>query len=511
MNIAFITPTPPNIDAFGVRTLSSVLKRAGFQVRIIFLPGGIGRLRFDSSYIYRYPSKTLSRIADLCREADLIGLSFMSLYFDRAVQVTDHLRKEFPRKPILWGGTHPTYRPEQCLNHCDGVCIGEGESAIVEIVRRMASGADYSEVPGCWFRKGSGIRKNGAGSIVENLDELPFIDYDFRDHYVFEWRSGEVDQITPEIMKEQFLKLPYFGNRHRFAYRTMSSRGCPHKCSYCASSAMKRLRRRSVDHVIRELKEVTQQFDYIEIVSFFDDTFFAAPVEYFEEFRDRYKDEIGLPFHAQCSPTTLDKRKLDLLVDAGLYFTEMGIQTGSKRIQQMYRRVVPDEKILSAAALLNGCSSRLLVPDYHIILDNPWENVEDVRDTLRLLLRLPGKFRLELSSLIFFPGTELNDRARKEGIIRDELAEVCRKPFTFPRGTYLNYLIYLSGFSSVPRGLLRIFSFDLMVKRLHSQKPSRFYAVLFILTNKIRLACRGLQAMLRLDFKRIADHFRLVK
>jgi len=274
---------------------------------------------------------------------------------------------------------------------------------------------------------------------------------------------------------------------------------------------MKRLRRRSVDHVIRELKEVTQQFDYIAIVSFFDDTFFAAPVEYFEEFRDRYKDEIGLPFHAQCSPTTLDKRKLDLLVDAGLYFTEMGIQTGSKRIQQMYRRVVPDEKILSAAALLNGCSSRLLVPDYHIILDNPWENVEDVRDTLRLLLRLPGKFRLELSSLIFFPGTELNDRARKEGIIRDELAEVCRKPFTFPRGTYLNYLIYLSGFSSVPRGLLRIFSFDLMVKRLHSQKPSRFYAVLFILTNKIRLACRGLQAMLRLDFKRIADHFRLVK
>ena len=511
MNIVLITPTPPNIDAFGVRMLSSVMKRAGFQVRIIFLPGGIGRLRFDSSYVYRYPGKVLSRISELCCEADLIGLSLMSLYFDRAVQVTDHLRKELPRKPILWGGTHPTYRPEQCLNHCDGVCIGEGELAILEIVERMVSGGDFSEVPGCWFRKDEGIRKNEVGPIVGNLDELPFIDYDFHNHYVFEGKSGEIRQITPEIMKDQFLKLPYFGNRNRFAYRTMTSRGCPHNCSYCASSAMRRLRRRSVNHVIKELKAVMQQFDYVEIISFFDDTFFAAPVEYFEEFRDRYKNEIGLPFHAQCSPTTLDKKKLDLLVDAGLYQTEMGIQTGSRRIQQMYRRVVPDEKVLSAATLLNGYASKMLVPDYHIILDNPWENIEDVRDTLQLLLRLPRKFRLKLSSLIFFPGTALNDQARNEGILRDELAEVCRKPFTFPKGTYLNYLIYLSGFAAVPRGLLRFFSSDLLVKLLHRQRPSRFYAALFIITDKITLLCRGVQPLLRLDFKRIVNHFRLLK
>jgi anaerobic magnesium-protoporphyrin IX monomethyl ester cyclase len=511
LNVALITPTPPNIDAFGVRTVSSVLKREGFPSRIIFLPGGIEHLRFDSSYVYRYEEKTLARIADLCRDVDLIGISFMSLYFDRAAQVTAYLRQELHGKPIIWGGTHPTYRPEQCLKHCDAVCIGEGEYAIVDIARKMASGVDYTDVQSCWFRSDLGIRRNEAGPIVENLDELPFVDYDFSDHYVFEWRTGEVRQMTAGIMQEQFLKLPYFGDQHRFAYRTMTSRGCPHKCSYCASSAMMRLRRRSVDNVIRELKEVLQRFNYIEIISFFDDTFFASPVEYFEEFRDRYKSEIGLPFHAQCSPTTLSKRKLDLLVDAGLYFTEMGIQTGSERIKRMYRRVIPDEKVLSAAALLNRYTSRMLVPDYHIILDNPWETVEDVRDTLRLLLSLPGKFRLELSSLIFFPGTELNDRAREEGIIRDEVAEVCRKPFTFPKGTYLNYLIYLSGYSLVPRGLLRILSSDPMVRFFHRQQPSRFYVVLFILTNKIRLACKGAKALLTGDFKRIINYFRLVK
>lgn len=511
MKIALITPTPPDINAFGVRTLSSVLKAAGYPTRLIFLPGGIERLRFDTSYVYRYPEKTLDRIVELCRDVDLIGVSFMSLYFDRAVQVTERLRKSLPGKPVVWGGTHPTYRPEQCLEHCDIVCVGEGEHAIVDLAGKLASGADPTDVRGCWFRTAGGIRRNEPGPIVENLDELPFVDYDLGDHHVYDWRSGDVLPLTPEVMQQQFLRLPYFGDRHLHAYRTMTSRGCPHRCSYCASSAMMRLRRRSVGNVIRELKEVLAKFDYVKIVSFFDDTFFAAPVEWFEEFRDAYRREIGLPFHAQCSPTTLSERKLELLVDAGLYYTEMGIQTGSERIKAMYRRVVPNEKMLAAAALLDRYAPRMLVPDYHVILDNPWETAEDVRDTLRLLLALPGKFRLELSSLVFFPGTELNDRARAEGLIKDEVAEVCRKPFTFPKGTYLNYLIYLSGFPAVPRGLLRALASDRVVRLLHRQRPARLFDLLFALTNKVRLVAKGVGSLLTGDFGRIVNYFRLAR
>jgi radical SAM superfamily enzyme YgiQ (UPF0313 family) len=510
MNIVLITPTPPDINAFGVRVISSVLKKEGFRTKIIFLPGGIEHLRFDSSYIYRYPENTLARIGEICSDANLIGLSFMSLYFDRAAQITEYLKGEF-NTPVIWGGIHSTCRPEQSLEHADIVCMGEGEYALVELAGKISSGNDYTDVMNCWFRTDGTIKKNEPGPIVQDLDELPFVDYDIEDHYVYDWKSGEVVHIDDKVMKDQFLRMPYFKDRHFYAYRTMTSRGCPHKCSYCASSAMMRLRRRSVDNVIEELKEILKKFSYVELISFFDDTYFAAPVSYFEEFRDKYKKEIGLPFHAQCSPTTVSEKKMELLVDAGLYYTEMGIQTGSERIKKMYRRVVSNDRMISAAGLLDRYSSKMLVPDYHVILDNPWETREDVLDTLRLLLRLPGKFMLEISSLIFFPGTELNEKARAEGLIKDEIAEVCRKPFTFPRGTYLNYLIYLSGFPAVPRMLLRFLSSDTLVNAFHKQEPSRLYDFMFFLTDKVRLVAKGVLALLKGDFRRIANYFKLAR
>lgn len=510
MNIVLITPTPPDINAFGVRTISSVLKKAGFTTKIIFLPGGIERLRFDGHYVYRYSEKTLDQISELCRDTDLIGFSFMSQYFDRAVQITGHLKKN-GSQPIIWGGIHPTYRAEQCLDYCDIVCIGEGELAVAELAGRISRGEDYTNIDNCWVKSNRGVSKNKPGAIVQNLDTLPFVDYDITDHYVYDWRSEDIVRVSEEIMKDQFLKLPYFRDEHLIAYRTMTSRGCPHRCSYCASSAMMQLRRRSVDNVIEELRQMCSRFQYIKLISFFDDTFFAAPVEYFEEFRDKYKNKVGLPFHAQCSPSTINEKKLELLVGAGLYFTEMGIQTGSEKTKKIYRRVVSNDKILEAADLINRYGSKMLTPEYHVILDNPWEETEDVLNTLRLLIALPGKFKLQISSLIFFPGTELNERARKEGLLKDELNEVCRKPFTFPKGTYLNYLIYLSGFPAVPRRVLKLLSRDKLVRALHTPKSKKIYMFFFSVSEKLRLILKGIRSLYRGDLGRIINYFRLVR
>ena len=510
MNIVIITPTPPDINAFGVRILSSVLKNSGFKTKIIFLPGGIEHLRFDAKYIYTYATKTLEQIGELCKDANLIGFSFMSQYFDRAANITEYLKKQID-VPIIWGGTHPTYRPEQSLDYCDIVCIGEGEQAIINISKKISNGEDPTDVKSCWYRINGKLKKNEQYPPIHDLDALPFADYELENHYLYDWISENIIPIDKNVMKEQFLRMPYFHNKHMITYRTMTSRGCPHHCSYCASSIMKPLRRRSVDNVMNELEMILKKFDYIELISFFDDTFFAAPVSYFEEFAEKYKRRIGLPFHAQCSPMTISKQKIDLLIEAGLFFTEMGIQTGSERIKQMYRRKVSNKRMVEAATLINKYRSRMMVPDYHVILDNLWEEMQDVKDTLSLLLNLPGKFGLQISSLVLYPGTELNDIARKEGLLKDELNEVLRKPFTFPKGTYLNYLIFLSGFPMVPRFLLKGLAKDVFIKLFHSQKPHKFFDYLFWLTMRLRLAGKGIIALLTGDFGRIINYFKLAR
>ena len=56
------------------------------------------------------------------------------------------------------------------------------------------------------------------------------------------------------------------------------------------------------------------------------------------EFFDQYRQRIGLPFSCLTSPLTLSSDKLDLLVESGLFSLQMGVQTGSPRIQRLYNR-----------------------------------------------------------------------------------------------------------------------------------------------------------------------------
>ena len=125
MNIGLIS-LYPDVISFGIRTLSACLKKEGHDVKIIFLL---------SEFWDKYEDRALGEAVDQLKDADLIGLSVMSNFWDNSVQITERIKKDLD-VPILWGGTHPTIRPEECLDlgGADIVCIGEGEDTLVELV-----------------------------------------------------------------------------------------------------------------------------------------------------------------------------------------------------------------------------------------------------------------------------------------------------------------------------------------------------------------------------------------
>jgi len=511
MKILFITPTPADISAFGVRILSAYLKREGYQTESVFLPGGTEQLRFDQEFVYHYDKRIMNQIVELGKKSDIVGISFMSQYLDRAIQITSAIKKS-TNTTVIWGGVHSTAKPEESLQYADMVCLYEGEEALMELLRKISAGTDYYDTRNIWFKKNGGIVKNDSRPYLQDLDSLPFFDFDLDGHYILDPVKNEIVRMKEEHLKRHLPRLSYFHNQFKITYRTMTSRGCPHRCTYCASSFMGTLRRRSVDNVIAELVEIRRKYPFIEMINFFDDTFFAAPTRYFEEFGEAYKKHIGLPFHAQCSPTTVNEKKLDCLIDAGLVFTEMGIQTGSERTQKLYNRMVANDKVLEAAHLIHKYRSKLLPPNYHIILDNPWETEEDVRETLQLILQLPRPFgKLCIASLIFFPGTELYKRAKAEGLIKDEFTDIYRKPFIYPSGTYLNYLVYLSGLRYVPQWLLKFLSTRTLIKLFSRKGLTGFYEGLYRITELVQLVRKGATALFIGDFGRISRYVKRAK
>lgn len=351
----------------------------------------------------------------------------MSNYFEDAVHITRTLKEKLP-VPVIWGGIHPTVRPDESLERADMICVGEAEECLPEFLRRMARGQTYEGVPNLWIRSGARIIRNDV-RMVENLDAIPFQDWDAQDHYVLE--GQHICRMSDDVIARLHKRLANVHVDVPSVYMTMPSRGCPFACTSCVNSALKRVysgqkavRHRSVGNVIAELMEARRRRPSLKGIRFEDDCFFSRTADDITAFARAYKSEVGLPLYITGStPTTLTREKLSPLVDAGLNEIRMGIQTGSERAKRLYNRHHSNAQVERAAMLLNEFKDRIRPPQYDVIIDNPWETEEDLVETLQLLARLPKPYALSLYALTFYPGTELYDRARAEGIVTDDVRD----------------------------------------------------------------------------------------
>jgi radical SAM superfamily enzyme YgiQ (UPF0313 family) len=513
-SIILITPTPPDISAFGVRSLSAVLRKAGHRTRIVFFPGSAGMLQENGDFVYHYDPGVIDALIELCRGFDYIGISFMTYYLDRAIQITQAVKKKYDI-PVVWGGIHTTCKPEEALMYADMACVGEGETALTALLD------GETDIAGFCRKDGNKIVQTGTAPLIRELNSLPFFDFSNENHFIYTPENRHIELLTDDRFERVLPRLPYFHGKLVKSFRIMTDRGCPHRCNYCNVPAIKRMyensgtpyfRNRNVPHVIDELELICTRFPFIEAVQFFDDTFFARKVRWLEEFSDSYRSRIQLPFYCQTSPTTLTQTKLDILMDAGMVYVEMGIQTGSQRIRHIYNREETSCQIVNSAEMIHRKIPQLLPPDYHVIIDSPWEDNSDLLDTVKLLQQIPKPFGLAISSLIFFPETELYHRAVAEGFIRDEFKEIARKPFyVAPQKSYPHFLLYLTTFQHIPEGIFRILLNDRVVRFFEKNDFMIFYKLAYFVGESSRLIHKGMISLAHGDFKRILDYFKKLK
>jgi radical SAM superfamily enzyme YgiQ (UPF0313 family) len=458
MKITFIS-LGLSTDAIGLRILSSLLKQNGYQSQLLFLPMLEDLKRRATHTKYHYSENVLNQIIDLCKDSSLIGISLMTHHQSVAVELTQRIKSSIST-PIIWGGIHPTVCPEECLETADLVCVGEAETSMIELVRCMQNGHDISTIPGIWLKKNGRVINNGAGDLASDLDSLPFPDYSFDDHHLL--MQDKIIPMTSENWRQHLLKFfpPLNHNRsNNPAYQVLSSRGCPFNCTFCGEYPLteyiygrRYFRKRSIRNLIEELIWVKNAFPFIGEICFCDDTFASRSISDLQEFTKQYKEKIKLPFYILVSPVNVTKKNFDLLVDAGLTNVGMGIQSGSKRIIELYDRqhVGNVDQSLTVAKIINSYKDRLF-PYYDFIIENPYETNEDLLDTVRLLVKLPRPYDTRVYALSFFPGTKLQKKASADGIFYTDMYDK-----TFGQryqGGYLNFLLDMNKYRIPPKVL----------------------------------------------------------
>lgn len=142
-------------------------------------------------------------------EDDIIGITFMTYNRDRAYYLGDHFMKM--GKTVIFGGYHPTFKPEEALEHCDSVCIGEAEVSVPKMMED-------------W--------KNGKMKKT--------------------YRSGRVDLKNLPVPDRSLLKK----RAYIMPNAVNATRGCPNNCDFCSPSKFfenKHLKR-PVEEVIEEIR-----------------------------------------------------------------------------------------------------------------------------------------------------------------------------------------------------------------------------------------------------------------
>jgi radical SAM superfamily enzyme YgiQ (UPF0313 family) len=467
MNITLITPSSPNISAFGARSLSSFLKTRGHAVQVITLSIIPDTYRNRNGFLYaknyEYSNRIINQTIEVASQSDLIGISFMTQYFNCAVQLTQAIKKRLSI-PIIWGGVHPTVRPKECLEYADIICIGEGEEALAELAERMERNQDYSDIANLCLVRNNETILNPLRPLVQDLDALPWLDYGPENHFVRDLQTDNLVPFDEEYFMRFMATVSYDRNIPLKSFMYFTTRGCPYNCSYCVNDFYRKMygacgfvRKLSVERVVEELENITMNHPCIEEIEFCDDNFALRPVSEIEHFAGLYKKRIGLPFQLLISPQNITEEKIVPLLDAGLVFVETGIQSVAEGTKELYHRSLEEEKILTAARILNKYRDRMAPPCYHLILDNPFENTEDTLKTFNLTLKLPRPFWFKRASLVAFPETLIHHRYAAAGLIKDEKVEIYSKILEMPSTTYINFLFLLNN-QNYPLWLLRLLS-----------------------------------------------------
>lgn len=379
-----------DVYSFGIRGLHALLESEGYDVTSVFFKNG--------TYIDgHYTQEEFGNLIDVLKslEPDLLGIAVRSPLFPLFKKISRAVR---PDISILVGGHHATADPESCVDCADYVCVGEGENTLLGLITAIDTGyVNPLELPGIY-------PNIVPHTQVEALDSLPFENYSHSDIYLYS---------NPQFEKQTEMWV-------------WTTRRCHFHCAYCHESVHRRLygtgnvRRRSVAKTIQHVKMLQDKFPNLEEI-IFTDPVFTFDIDWIRQFSKAFpKETDDLRFRCFGHPKMATFEMLTLLHEAGMSQISFGIESGSKRIMKIFNRVPADEEIIKLSQYMSEMG---IMGRFDIIVNNPFDNPETMKETRDLVKKLTPPFIIRHFSLRFFPGNDITNKALELGIIDQDDVE----------------------------------------------------------------------------------------
>jgi radical SAM superfamily enzyme YgiQ (UPF0313 family) len=306
------------------------------------------------------------------------------------------LKKYAPGAKIIIGGPYATIHYEDALlnNPIDCAVIGEGENVILQLITRFIENKDIRDIKGIAYRNGESIVINQREEYIESLDSIPFPDYRLIDIKQY-W--GYHQQMNIILAEKKYAPI-------------ITSRACPYQCIYCHNMFGKRVRKRSPENVVNEIKMLYHDYDVKEF-HIIDDVFNVDRSRMREILNALIASEmkIKIAFPNGLRGDILEKEDLFLLKRAGAYSITLAIETASERMQRLIKKNLNIKKVFDIIDYANEIG---IITRGFFMLGFPGESVEEMHKTVAAALHSKLDFA-SFSSVVPFKGTELYDLAKE--------------------------------------------------------------------------------------------------
>ncbi|MBI4619759.1 MAG: radical SAM protein [Desulfobacterales bacterium] len=359
--------------SLGVGYIASYLMRAGYEVSILD-PEPLGMTDGDI--------RTYLRM----KKPDLVGVSSATPNF-KGAQKMGLFAKEETNALIIVGGVHASALPEEVLQRSpqfDLVVIGEGEETMLELCNTMKEGASgLEDIKGLMLRKDGAFYRTPPRPLIQELDNIPF---------------PARDLINLDIYRPQVHLY-----RGRKSATMITSRGCPAKCTFCATEVTMgtRFRSHSPEYVVSEIEHLVNDHGVQDII-IVDDTFTINSSRVKKICRLMLEKNLDVGWFCFARVNNVSHELFSLMKEAGCFSVFFGVESGDEQVLKNIKKGATLEQSRNAMRIANQLGLKTMAG---FMIGNPGDNHHTITKTIDFALELNpiiGSFNI----MTPFPGTE---------------------------------------------------------------------------------------------------------
>ncbi|WP_158089344.1 B12-binding domain-containing radical SAM protein [Magnetofaba australis] len=431
---------PPTDLPLGFLSLSAYLKKS-LDVEIRLLDFNVEVVKAQAFPFETFHDYVADQLKDLDFDPDIIGVSCLfSPSYQNFLDTGAAVRAVYPDKLIIGGGNVPTSAYQEVYSEArgqafDALCYGEGEVPLHDLVVAEDRKRYLSNSPNWITYKNatSPLPFTPSHNFIEDLDEIPFFDYDLCD----------IDAHNANLVISSFAS-----EKAKRSFHVMTSRGCPFKCTFCASHAVhgRDMRYHSLERIeadFRILKEKyggdTMIFQDDHLMS--DKTRVKAILDILKRLELKSVYQSGLALYA------LDRDMLEHFYAAGVRQLVLAVESGSQRVLKQLMKKPLKFKVTQQVA--KDCRELGIYTNANILIGMPGETKADM-DEARETLRELGSNWFHINCASPLIGSEMHEVSREKGYIRGEtlgadykVAAVETEDFSIPFIQEMQYLMNL--------------------------------------------------------------------